>query len=279
MDTDQAQNERLILFFGAGASAALGMPTASGFITILKNRVTDSEVLFPRCVSYLVQHGEIRDEENLTPELFHDWLVHNRDISSGETRGYFEKLMTEFDKAVADTFFDIDPEAAFRHYRPFLYLPGIASLSTIPVFTTNYDTSLESACRYGDSRWGMASEGNYRKKVIRLYRFFDIPDFCEIFEDCLRPGEGKLLIVIGFSFNDRRITSMVAEGIEAGLRLLVLDSSLQYKQLAERLNISNIKHKARIEKTEFGNRDESTIKLLSGIVRDEMQRTGIFIGI
>jgi len=81
-----------------------------------------------------------------------------------------------------------------------------------------------------------------------------------------------LCITIGYSFRNRKIADVFARAIDGGLRMLVLDSSLENKILAERLNITDIKHKVRIEKIDFGKRDEVDIEILGSILRDEISR-------
>ncbi len=85
------------------------------------------------------------------------------------------------------------------------------------------------------------------------------------------PGIG-LCIVTGYLFLDREIAVIFARAVEGGLRLLVLDTVLENKTLAERLHISNIKHKVRIEKMEFSNWDAVKCRLLRAILDDEFRR-------
>jgi hypothetical protein len=56
------------------------------------------------------------------------------------------------------------------------------------------------------------------------------------------------------------------------MRILVFSNDIEYKHLAEYLGVSNIKHKARIEKIDFNNPDTDDILLLSGIIDDELRR-------
>ena len=99
-------------------------------------------------------------------------------------------------------------------------------------------------------------------------------NFCEALGDYLSRDEAWLCIVIGYSFDDRVMNGILTLAIERGVRVLVLDNDVQYKQLAERLGVSGIKHKVRIENMELGKWDENGRKLLSGILADELRRAG-----
>lgn len=92
----------------------------------------------------------------------------------------------------------------------------------------------------------------------------------------LSTSKNTLCIATDYSFRNREIADIFARTIDNGLRLLVLDASLENKTLAERLNITNIKHKVRIEKMEFGNWNTNKNRLLSVILGDELQRLKTF---
>ena len=155
---------------------------------------------------------------------------------------------------------------ASDQYLPFLKLLDFCEPGLIPLFTMNHNLVFESLVK---------DENTSGKSELVLYNYQDMPDFYKTFEEYLTPGEGRLLIVAGYSFDDRKTNSIIAEEVEAGLRLLLLDTGIQYKRLSESLKISNIKHKVRIENMEFGNWDEHKLTLLSGILKDECQRAGI----
>ena len=94
----------------------------------------------------------------------------------------------------------------------------------------------------------------------------------KLIEKVLSHNNVGLSCIIGDIFSNPDANRILARQSDKGMRILVFSNDIEYKHLAENLGVSNIKHKARIEKIDFNNPDDDSISLLSDVIDDELRR-------
>ena len=157
---------KVMIFLGAGASAALDIPTSKKFPRfIAEKHKCNINSLLASCVDYLRSTG--KGEYNagqLDAEDLRDWLVSMERtteslsrIKSGSVpplskfRGdpsgsytYVKEIRLQFDQIIRETYKEVPQKEAYQHYNILFQRLWNCGLSILPIFTTNYDQVLES---------------------------------------------------------------------------------------------------------------------------------------
>jgi hypothetical protein len=94
----------------------------------------------------------------------------------------------------------------------------------------------------------------------------------ESIENFVSENDIGLSCVIGNTFSNTGINRILAGKLDEGMRMVVLSNDIEYIHLAEYLGVSNIKHKARIEKIDINSSDNNSISIVSDIIDDELRR-------
>ena len=135
---------------------------------------------------------------------------------------------------------------------------GVGAL-TVHCFSGGFVS--KSHCTYTDAGWTVSNQAS-----------LPLEKFPEQLRAALSEPGKNLMIAVGYPFTDDAVAGVTTEAVMNGLRLLVLDTGIEYKQLISRLPVPGIKHFVRIEKMEPDHLDETEKKLLSVILQDELQR-------
>lgn len=170
----------------------------------------------------------------------------------------------------------VDGESAYRHYSPLLEQFALNGVTIVKVFTSNHDSTIESISESGDSEWIIQTDWSKtetgHQPVIYLCKLNETNNYYGVLRKTCAYSRKTICIAIGYSFRDKKVADIVGEAVDNGMRLLVIDKTLQYLQLANRLGIANVKHKVRIEEMEFGDWNDEKKLLLAAIVSDEFRR-------
>ncbi len=160
---------KVMLFLGAGASAALDIPTSKEFPKFIEVRHHwDTKKLRAVCADHLrsIGRGDYRPEQ-IDSEDLRDWLVSMERTTeslsrikgsvpplskfSGDPSGsftYVKGIRQKFDEIIRQTYKEVPQKLAYQHYHILLQRLWNCSLSILPIFTTNYDLVLESYAEY-----------------------------------------------------------------------------------------------------------------------------------
>lgn len=193
MENSKQQESKIIVFAGAGASAGLGMPTTPEFVEVLRQHWRQLSPLLEQYRKYREDIGEPKKvNEPIDAEELRDWLMYlgqaseyaeyllkhqpfDTKVSHSSTTSQFVKVvLTSFDTLVRQTYGEVNPERAYRHYSPFLSMLLKHNIDLIPLFTTNYDLVFECMQDYRGINWhietGMEKTG---RRVILNTKLFE----------------------------------------------------------------------------------------------------------
>ncbi len=161
---------KVMIFLGAGASAALDIPTSKGFPEyIQKEHSWDAKIWYTACADYLQSagRGEYTSEE-IDAEDWRDWLVIMENVTAplaklksdsrpplSKFRGdpaqsfiYIKETRQQFDNIIRETYKGVPEEEAYQHYHTLIESLWNYGLNILPIFTTNYDLVLENYAEY-----------------------------------------------------------------------------------------------------------------------------------
>lgn len=195
---EETFNSRVIVFVGAGASAALNLPTTLEFVNQLEKRSPDSSSLLSVYRTNVSQVKRIREENvPIDSEYIRDWLedmkfmaksieelepviksmLHQKAPTASHVLLSVDSLIDWFDSQITKTYGEqFKPELAYTHYSPLLdILKQNLKIEVVPLFTTNYDLIFECMQDYPQNVWnvvtGMIQTG--RGKLILKTQTFD----------------------------------------------------------------------------------------------------------
>jgi len=150
---------RVALFTGAGASVPLGLPDTRTFISKFKQLLSDRGSGLRDWLDTAINAAGDADAETLL-DAIEEWLTmleaawnvpaggHQNELQTGmqTVKHFWEELRTELRRAVVETYGRVDPSRAVQLYRPLLleFWSQYGLGRTLPVFTTNYDTAIET---------------------------------------------------------------------------------------------------------------------------------------
>lgn len=184
MKTAVISKTRVIVFLGAGASQALGMPTTPEFIVRLRQKWPNLNNLISVYKKYRKDIGAVREGTGpIDSEVLRDWLIHmscsaesieslsktqpfDTNISRTENASRFTNtILTDFDSRIREAYGDAQPIDAYTHYSQFLRILSDCTISFVPIFTTNYDLVFESMQDFNQLNWHI--ETGMEKKGMR----------------------------------------------------------------------------------------------------------------
>ena len=164
--SDIYSKAKVMVFLGAGASAALGMPTSKAFPKYIQEKHGwNTKNLCSICADYLQSMGKREyTSEEIDAEDLRDWLVIMENTTESLARAKSDSVpplskfpgdpqqaftwvnhaRKEFEKIIRETYKGVSEKEAYRHYHTLLRRLFNFGLSVLPIFTTNYDLVLES---------------------------------------------------------------------------------------------------------------------------------------
>ena len=180
MESNKTYNNRVIVFTGAGASAALGLPTTPAFVKQLEEQLPDGRLLLKVYSANVSQVKEItRGEVPTDSEYIRDWLENMKIMAksiedlSPVMRGInptkaptpsnvlapVDNLLAKFDSLITKTYGkQPQPKLAYEHYSPLLdILKQHDGIEVVPLFTTNYDLVFECMKDYELNEWNVVT--------------------------------------------------------------------------------------------------------------------------
>ncbi|MBW8036644.1 MAG: hypothetical protein FVQ79_13730 [Planctomycetes bacterium] len=149
-------NSQIVLLTGAGSTAGIGFPTMIEFLASLKDLISQdaNHQAALEILAKLNPNVENDLEALIDAVETYKNTVHGTEIIVDDIGDYEEiedafNSLSAFRKMlldrIVDTYGDVDPKIAESHYSPLWKSLSAATKSTyIPVFTTNYDWSLEN---------------------------------------------------------------------------------------------------------------------------------------
>ena len=172
MAEEKIHDSKIMIFTGAGASAALDMPTTAQFIEKLNSRWKNLKSI----LSIYQEHHKLSQvstnkKNPIDSEYLRDWLFELKksgksiqDLSQFQPINtnigvitnavpFVDSLIKDFDLFTRGCYTEIDPNKAFRHYEPLLQWLEQGQFSYVPIFTTNYDLVFESLKDCPECRW------------------------------------------------------------------------------------------------------------------------------
>ncbi len=157
---------KVMIFLGAGASAALDIPTSKKFPRFIGTQHKWSiDTLLAICTDYLRSAGKGKySAGQIDAEDLRDWLVSMERTTeslskiksdsipplskfSGDPSGsytYIKQIRQKFDDIIRQTYKGVPQKMAYQHYNILFQTLWDCGLSILPIFTTNYDQVLES---------------------------------------------------------------------------------------------------------------------------------------
>ena len=192
MENINLKKAKIMVFAGAGASAGLELPTTPMFVKRLTQRWPKINLLLNQYRKYVEDIGESKKAgEPIDAEELRDWLVHiilvaehgeyllhnqpfeTKVSDSSYLSQFVKKVLTEFDAIIRETYGNVPPRLAYRHYSQFLNTLAEQNIDLLPFFTTNYDLVMESLEEYEGLNWhietGMERKGTH--VVLNTKRF------------------------------------------------------------------------------------------------------------
>ncbi|MFC2000482.1 hypothetical protein ACFLXE_07010 [Chloroflexota bacterium] len=142
MESNKAYSNRIIVFTGAGASAALGLPTTPEFVNQLKEQLPNGKLLLRAYMTNVSQVKQITTGEVLTDsEYVRDWLENLKMMARSieelspvmrelnptkaptpsNVVAPVDNLLAQFDSLITKTYGkQPKPKLAYEHYSPLL---------------------------------------------------------------------------------------------------------------------------------------------------------------
>lgn len=180
MKNDDTHNSKLIIFTGAGASAALKLPTTPEFAKQLARQPQSEPSLLTVYRTNMSQTKGISEKEvPIDSEYIRDWLENMKvmaksieDLSPAMKRliqpkaqapshvvSSVHSLLDWFDFQITNTYGQqFNARTAYKHYSPLLnILKQYDGNEAIPLFTTNYDLIFESMKDYKPDEWNIVT--------------------------------------------------------------------------------------------------------------------------
>ncbi|OGO18700.1 MAG: hypothetical protein A2Z15_06260 [Chloroflexi bacterium RBG_16_50_11] len=179
MSINKLTGNELIVFAGAGASAALEMPTTSQFIELLKTRMGVNVV--SSILSAFNKHhitDDMQEKKRNPPivdsEYLRDWFLElrssaesiellpqinttvNPNVKAPKPQAivqFINSLLSEFDYNIRNAYEEVNQDRAYQHYLPLLDTFKSYNFKVIPFFTTNYDLVFESMAGCSACDW------------------------------------------------------------------------------------------------------------------------------
>ncbi len=163
---------KVMIFLGAGASAALNIPTSKKFPRFIETQHKWSiNILLAICADYLRSTGKGEySAGQIDAEDLRDWLVNMERTTESLSRikgsvpplskfsgdpsqahTYVKEIRQKLDEIIRQTYKGVPEQAAHRHYHILLQKLWNYGLSILPIFTTNYDQVLESYAEHPQS--------------------------------------------------------------------------------------------------------------------------------
>jgi len=191
----------VMVFLGAGASAPLGMKTTLQFMTsVLTERGINSN-LISEIITSVTPSEELDKKVDIEAVLdYLEKLIEAREACQkllGVLPSSFDeiiKLRDQIEDLVVTHYSEIDAPKAFKHYEPLF--EELAPFYSVPVFTTNYDLSIEKAYEHPRAQfqlidgfkktrrtiphWSQVEYNNYkprRRKEIILFKLHGSVDW------------------------------------------------------------------------------------------------------
>lgn len=175
MLNEHIYKQPLVVFLGAGASAPLGMKTTVQFIDWIKNqRKIDSDLITQvlRNVKASKEIGQKKDIEAVldcleniigVSELYNRLNLIAQTKRTGKL-DKIKKLRDYIQDLVVEHYSDIDINKACNYYTPFFEDP---SSRCLPIFTTNYDLSMEKCYKGSNVRFNLMDGFMTERLTIR----------------------------------------------------------------------------------------------------------------
>ena len=177
---EETFNSRVIVFVGAGASAALNLPTTPEFVKQLEKLSPDGSSLLSVYRTNVSQSKGIREENvPIDSEYIRDWLedmkfmaksieelgpviksmLYQKAPTANHVVLSVDSLIDWFDSQITKTYGEqFKPKLAYTHYSPLLdILKQNLKIEVLPLFTTNYDLIFECMQDYPQNVWNVVT--------------------------------------------------------------------------------------------------------------------------
>ena len=177
---EETFNSRVIVFVGAGASAALNLPTTPEFVNRLEKQSQDGSSLLSVYRANVSQSKGIREENvPIDSEYIRDWLedmkfmaksieelgpviksmLYQKAPTASNVVLSVDSLIDWFDSQITKTYGEqFEPKLAYTHYSPLLdILKQNLNIEVLPLFTTNYDLIFECMQGYPQNVWNVVT--------------------------------------------------------------------------------------------------------------------------
>ena len=158
----------LVIFLGAGASTPLGMQTTVEFLNSVRR---NPKIKYQLLTNKIIENTELSKEDELDIEAVLDCLenfIEGRELyqkvsglSLTKADNYTE-LRDQIKDLVITHYSKIEADDAFNHYKS-LFTASLTS--TIPIFTTNYDLSIEKAFEHQHAQFRLI-DGFHRRRQL-----------------------------------------------------------------------------------------------------------------
>lgn len=191
MQNKKTYNSQVIIFAGAGASAALGMPTTLQFIELLKQHWANINPLLETYRKAKSSDGPTKRQPMIDSEYLRDWLLELRTSAESiqaiskyelfktnvpktqDAVKLMDAILVDFDSFTRSCYIDVNSTVAYQHYLPLLEGLRSNNIDTVPLFTTNYDLIFESMQDCAECKWhietGMRKTGRHVILDTNLY--------------------------------------------------------------------------------------------------------------
>ncbi len=168
----------LVVFLGAGASAPLGMKTTVQFIEWVKSLPEIDYSLMTQIIHEVKPSDEVGKKVDIEAVLdYLEKLIDAREayeklldihLTSVDKFDKIIKLRDRIQDLVIAHYSEIDASKAFRHYRPLLQgLP----IPILPIFTTNYDLSIEKAYEHSKAQLRLRLIDGFERTRVTIPRW------------------------------------------------------------------------------------------------------------
>lgn len=185
----------VIIFLGVGASAPLGMKTTVQFIDWVKNQPEIDLNLLTQVISNVKPSEEIDKKVDIEAVLdYLDIIIESSEsykqlfilykAESAESLGRIVTLRNRIRDLIVEHYSELDINKAYRHYAP---LFEGSEIRCLPIFTTNYDLSIEKAYEHSKAQFHLIDGFKKTRRTI--------PYWSKVEYNNYKPVKGKEIIL------------------------------------------------------------------------------------
>ena len=173
MLNEHIYKQPLVVFLGAGAPAPLGKMTTVDFLNWVRTR----DEIDWRLINQIIENIEPSKEVNKMPDIeavldYLEKLIEGAEAYNklGPSVSFddFAKLRAQIESFVITHYSEINASKAFSHYKPLLQeLPT----AILPIFTTNYDLSIEKAYEHQKTQFRLRLIDGFERTAVTIPRW------------------------------------------------------------------------------------------------------------